>query len=139
MKRISFYAKGNRSGNLLHIETDGCTVNIRVGLHDADGRQVTSVRVSPDNYAERGGRWVVDGSRVVQLLDGETALPVPAPDPDDPHSRYADDPPVPLAERDPALAEAILSPDDDEAGFMSRTGETYASYAANHMYDPPRD
>ena len=36
------------------------------------------------------------------------------PDPDDPHSRYAEDPPVPLAERDPALAEAILEPDDEE-------------------------
>jgi hypothetical protein len=75
MTRISFYARGNRSGNLLHIETDGCIVNIQVGLHDTDGRQVTSVRVSPDNYAERGGRWVQDGSRVVQLLDGETRLP----------------------------------------------------------------
>ena len=105
MKRISFYAKGNRSGNLLHIETDGCIVNIQVGLHDTDGRQVTSVRVSPDSYAEPGGRWVVDGSRVVQLRDGETRLP-PDPDPDDP--------PVPLAERDPALAEAILEPDDEE-------------------------
>ena len=111
MKRITFYAGQNRSGNLLHIETDGCIVNIRVGLTDADGRQVTSVRVSPDNYAERGGRWVQDGSRIVQLLDGETRLP-PDEDPDDPHSRYAEDPPVPLAERDPALAEAILDPDN---------------------------
>ena len=34
MKRISFYADTNRSGNLLHIETDGCVVNIQVGLHD---------------------------------------------------------------------------------------------------------
>jgi hypothetical protein len=75
MKRMSFYAKGNRSGNLLHIETDGCIVNIQVGLHDRDGRKVTSVRISPDNYAERGGRWVQDGSRIVQLLDGETGLP----------------------------------------------------------------
>lgn len=69
-------AKRNRSGNLLHIETDGCIVNIQVGLHDVDGRQVTSVRILPDNYAERGGRWVQDGSRIVQLLDGETRLPV---------------------------------------------------------------
>ena len=38
---------------------------------------MTSVRVNPDNYAEKGGRWIVDGSRVVQLLDGETELPEP--------------------------------------------------------------
>jgi hypothetical protein len=81
MKRISFYANGNRSGNLLHIETDGCIVNIRVGLRDVDGRQVTSVQVLPDDYAERGGRWVQDGSRVVQLLDGEKKLPVHAKGP----------------------------------------------------------
>jgi hypothetical protein len=74
MKRMSFYAKRNRSGNLLHIETDGCIVNIRVGLHDAAGRQVTSVMVDPDNYAEDGGKWVQDDSRVVQLRAGEQAL-----------------------------------------------------------------
>lgn len=77
MKTITFYAKGNRSGNLLHVETDGCIVNIQVGLHDTGGRTVTSVRISPDDCAERGGRWVQDGSRVVQLLDGETELPEP--------------------------------------------------------------
>lgn len=77
MKRITFYAGRNRSGNKLHIETDGAIVNITVGLRDSAGRRATSVQVSPDNYAERGGRWVLDGSRVVQLLDGETALPEP--------------------------------------------------------------
>jgi hypothetical protein len=85
MKRMSFYAKGNRSGNLLHIETDGCIVNIQVGLHDVDGRQVTSVRISPDDESRGGdgqGRiWVQDGSRIVQLLDGETRLPVHASGP----------------------------------------------------------
>jgi hypothetical protein len=81
MKSMGFYADRNRSGNLLHIETDGCIVNIRVGLRDVDGRQVTSVHISPDNYDESGGKWVLDGSRVVQLLDGETKLPVHASGP----------------------------------------------------------
>jgi hypothetical protein len=82
MKRISYYAKRNRTGNLLHIETDGCIVNIQVGLHDVDGRQVTSVRISPDDKSrggdENGRIWVQDGSRIVQLLPGETRLPVHA-------------------------------------------------------------
>ena len=76
MKRIEF-SERNRSGNLLHIEVPGAIVNIQIGLHDIAGRQVTSVRVNPDHYAEPGGQWVVDGSRVIQLLDGETELPEP--------------------------------------------------------------
>jgi hypothetical protein len=31
----------------------------------------------------------------------------------------------------------VLKPGESE--FMSRTGETYASYQAKHMYDPPRE
>jgi hypothetical protein len=54
MKSISFYAGRNRNGNLLHIETDGCTINIRVGLTDASGNQVTTISVSPDDES-RGG------------------------------------------------------------------------------------
>lgn len=81
MKRIGFYAKTNRSGNLLHIETDGCLVNIHVGLTDRDGHQVTSVRISPDDVSRGGdgaGRiWVQDGSRIVRLHEGETALAKP--------------------------------------------------------------
>jgi hypothetical protein len=75
MRRESFYAGRNRSGDLLHIETDGCIINIEVGLHDRDGRQVTSVRVSPDGDTGTGCIWVQEGSRVVQLLPGETRLP----------------------------------------------------------------
>jgi hypothetical protein len=69
MKRMSFYAKTNRSGNLLHIETDGCIVNIRVGLHDAEGREVTSVQVIPDQTTD--ATWVQDGARVIRLHEGE--------------------------------------------------------------------
>ena len=85
MKRISFYHKTNRSGNLLHIETDGCIVNIQVGLHDVDGRQVTRITISPDDNLRGGdgeGRvWVRDDSRIVRLLDGETRLPIHASGP----------------------------------------------------------
>lgn len=44
---------------LLHIEAEGCIVNIRVGLTDADGRPVTSVEVLADQYS--GDRWSLDG------------------------------------------------------------------------------
>lgn len=48
MRREHFYAGTNRSGNVLHVETDGAIVNIRVGLIDAEGRQVTHVSVTAD-------------------------------------------------------------------------------------------
>ena len=82
MKRISFYAKGNLSQDLLHIETDGATVNIRVNCRDADGRLVTVIGISPDDASAGGdgqGRiWVQDGSRIVRLHEGETRLSVHA-------------------------------------------------------------
>lgn len=75
MKSISFYAKGNRSDNLLHIETDGAVVNIRVGLTDAEGHQVTSVQIIPDDESRggdgNGNTWYQDGSRIIRLHDGE--------------------------------------------------------------------
>lgn len=48
MRRIEF-GKRNRSGNLLHVEAPGCIVNIRVGLTDAEGREVTRVDVLPED------------------------------------------------------------------------------------------
>jgi hypothetical protein len=75
MKRVSFYAKTNRSGNVLHIEADGCVVSIEVGLADRDGRRVTRVDVLPDDES-RGGDghgvvWHLDGSRVIAQTEAD--------------------------------------------------------------------
>lgn len=64
MRHITF-GRHNRSGNLLHIEAEGCIVNIRVGLTDRDGNEVTSVEILPDDES-RGG----DGYGRVWHLDG---------------------------------------------------------------------
>lgn len=65
MKTVQFYADTNRSDNLLHIETDGCIVNIHVGLTDNQGRRVTSVSISPEDKSRGGdgeGRmWSIAG------------------------------------------------------------------------------
>lgn len=37
--------------NKLKIEADNCVINITEGLTDRYGRNVTSIAVSPDNYA----------------------------------------------------------------------------------------
>jgi hypothetical protein len=81
MRRISFFDRPRNKQDILHVETDGAVVNIQVGLHDREGRQVTSIRVSPDD-ASRGGDGngrtrVRDGSRIVRLHEGEDALPAP--------------------------------------------------------------
>lgn len=56
MKRVSYY-KGNRTGNLLHIETEGAIVNIRVGLQNTEGHEVTSISILPDDNA--GEEWTM--------------------------------------------------------------------------------
>jgi hypothetical protein len=61
VKRITHTSKsGDR---LLHIETDFGIVNVRVGLHDADGNAVTSVEIIPDrvDWDEKGRTIVLDG------------------------------------------------------------------------------
>ena len=55
MKRITHNSTAR--DRLLHIETDGCIVNIRVGLHDAAGQAVTSIEILP-NTSEH---WKIDG------------------------------------------------------------------------------
>jgi hypothetical protein len=70
VKIDSFYAKGNRSGDVMHIETDGCVVNITVGLHDEQGRAITRVDVTPDGE-NRGG----DGEG--NVWEGQHAEPRP--------------------------------------------------------------
>jgi len=45
---------------LLHVEAEGCIVNIRIGLTNMDGQEVTSVEIIPDNYC--GERWTLEGA-----------------------------------------------------------------------------
>jgi hypothetical protein len=66
MKRVSF-SKANRSGNILHIETEGCIVNIRVNLHDSKGNDITSVEILPDSE-----HWI-DGCMNNRVIVKESA------------------------------------------------------------------
>jgi hypothetical protein len=67
MQREAFYYSPRNQYNTLHIETDGCIVNIRVGRFDKDGRQITCVDVVPDGE-DRGG----DGAgRIWRILPGD--------------------------------------------------------------------
>ncbi len=65
MKSIHLSSSG-RGTRTLHVEADGCIVNIQVGLHDADGNRVThiSVNASGNRYAGDPEWWVAKGSKV---------------------------------------------------------------------------
>ena len=68
MKTISWHPSRRRSGsnpNILHIEAEGCIVNIHVGLTDALGCSVTRVSIIPDRYA--GEEWTVDGPQEIRV------------------------------------------------------------------------
>jgi len=67
MKRIKF-DESNRSGNILHIETVGCVVNIRIGLQSMIGEKVTSVEIIPDHNAEE--KWKLDGCNNNRIIKG---------------------------------------------------------------------
>jgi hypothetical protein len=51
-ERITF--RPGHKTKTMHIEVEGCIVNITVGLRDTYGRRVTRVDVSPDDES-RGG------------------------------------------------------------------------------------
>lgn len=77
MKTVRWYPSKRHTGDnaeVLHIEAEGCVVNIHVGLIDRHGRRVTRVDVNPDDE-QRGGdgqgrTWRLFGAgaaRVVRL------------------------------------------------------------------------
>lgn len=69
MRRISFY-KNNKSDDLLHIETEGCIVNIRVNLHNTAGKEVTSISIKPDVGTEEN--WMLAGTLNNRVIKGGT-------------------------------------------------------------------
>lgn len=70
----------------LHIELPGGIVNIRVGLTDADGRQVNAIEILPSDESRGGdgtGRvWHLadDGYRLIRQAAAEDTDPTPATD-----------------------------------------------------------
>ena len=67
MKRVSLSSKG-RGPKQLHIEADGCIINIQVGLHDSDGNAITHVSVAAqgDTYQGEPEWWIAPGTNVAR-------------------------------------------------------------------------
>jgi hypothetical protein len=53
--------------NILHVEAEGCIVNIHIGLRDDSGHPVTRVDVLCDQYAGEP-RWSVDGAMSIGVI-----------------------------------------------------------------------
>jgi hypothetical protein len=54
----------------LHIEAEGCVINIREGLTDLKEREVTSIEILPDNHCCGERIWKLIGSvnnRIIKL------------------------------------------------------------------------
>jgi hypothetical protein len=53
-----------------HVEVRGCVLNIREGLHDRQGREVTAIEILPDDHYSGEPKWRLFGAinnRVVKL------------------------------------------------------------------------
>jgi 2-polyprenyl-6-methoxyphenol hydroxylase-like FAD-dependent oxidoreductase len=60
---------------LLHIEADGCVVNVTIDLHDLSGRRFTSVEVVPAEPDDDGAVWSLTGpATIVVRRDGRQVL-----------------------------------------------------------------
>ncbi len=70
MKRIRHTNRAR--DNLLHIEAEGCVINVRVGLTDNWSRKVTSIEILPDRY--KGEEWhlpdFIDEVLNVRVMEG---------------------------------------------------------------------
>lgn len=53
MKRINHF--NTARDKLLHIETEGCIVNIRIGLQNHEGQNVTHIEILPDRNGDGCG------------------------------------------------------------------------------------
>lgn len=67
MKRVSHY--NTAKDKLLHIETDGCVINIQIGLHNSEEEEVISISIYPTTHEG----WRLEGicnNRIIKTKEG---------------------------------------------------------------------
>jgi hypothetical protein len=72
MSRVS--VEGYRKDGLIHLEVEGCIVNIHQGLKDSLGRKVTSVEIIPDDHYAGERPWKLRGARNNRLVQLKKVL-----------------------------------------------------------------
>ena len=64
MKTITF-SKNNRSDDRLHIETEGCIINIQVNLFNRHGQKVTYIEILSNKYKD--DNWTIQGNHAISV------------------------------------------------------------------------
>lgn len=59
----------NAKDKLLHIEADGCIINVRVGVNSDDGHKKTIVEIKCDQYAGEQGWFINENGESVKYLN----------------------------------------------------------------------
>lgn len=70
MKTVTFMnrQRGNvNNDNVLHIEVPGAIINVRIGLGDNDGRRVTRIEITADDYSDEEWR-IENGDEMLKYL-----------------------------------------------------------------------
>lgn len=68
MKTVSFTGKGVK---ILHIETEGCIVNITINLSNDKGESVTHIEVLPDRYCGEEWRLAENSPHNIRVIEGK--------------------------------------------------------------------
>lgn len=76
MRMIQHFKDGPHK--ILHIEAEGCKINVIIGTHDQSGTAFTSVEIHPEEPDGDGRNWMTIGPNNV--------IVVPAADDEDPES-----------------------------------------------------
>lgn len=53
----------------LHVEAEGCIINIYEGLTDRTGKQVTAIQILPDVYCNE--EWECEGNCYIRVIKKE--------------------------------------------------------------------
>lgn len=66
MRQIQHFRSG--PDKILHIEAEGCTINVIIGTHDPSGTDFTTIEVTPDEPDGEGRTWMAIGGPSVIVV-----------------------------------------------------------------------
>lgn len=73
MRQIQHLSDG--PDKILHIETEGCKINVIIGTHDPNGIEFTTVEIIPHQPDDEGRSWMTVGPTAVIVVPLEGLEP----------------------------------------------------------------
>lgn len=74
MRQIQHFKDGPHK--ILHIEAEGCKINVIIGTHDPSGSAFTSVEILAAEPDDDGNNWMTIGPSTVLVVPAEGSEPV---------------------------------------------------------------